>query len=72
MSISDTMQRNESASQKTLHIQGLDTFVKENYMLSRERATYYGQITNDPNAKLTEEFVFKVMLQHNLGSFANR
>ena len=33
----------------------------ENYMLSRERVTYYGQIASDPalQTKLKEEFCFK-------------
>ena len=40
------LHRNEDASQKTLAFQGLVTYVKENYMLSRERATVFKQTSN--------------------------
>ena len=52
------LHRNESASQKTLSFTGQDTFVKENYMLSRERITAFTQISSD-NTKIKPEFVFK-------------
>ena len=53
------LHRNESSGQKTLNIKGLDTFVKENHMLSRERVTAYTQVCSDPNVTLQPEFVFK-------------
>ena len=52
------LHRNESASQKTLAFTGQDTFVKENYMFSRERITAYTQISSD-NQQFKPEFVFK-------------
>ena len=51
--------RNENASQKTLAVKGLDTYVKENYMLSHERATVFTQISSDSSINLKPEFVFK-------------
>ena len=55
------LHRNESSQQKTLAFKGEDTFVKENYMLSRERVTVFTQVSNDEKiaAKLAPEFVFK-------------
>ena len=53
------LHRNESASQKTLNIQGCDTYVKENYSLSRERVTAFTQASSDPSIKVLPEFVFK-------------
>ena len=53
------LHRNENASQKTLAFKGLDTYVKENYMLSRERATLFTQISSDSSIDLKAEFVFK-------------
>ena len=50
------LHRNESLGQT---LKGLDTFVKENHVLSRERATAYTQICSDPNVTLQPEFVFK-------------
>ena len=41
------LHRNESASQITLNFSGLDTYVKENYSLARERVTVYTQVAND-------------------------
>ena len=38
------LHRNESSTQKTLNFTGVDTFVKENYMLSRERVTAFTQV----------------------------
>ena len=35
------LHRNESSTQKTSNFTGLDTYVKENYSLSRERITVY-------------------------------
>ena len=53
------LHRNENASQKTLAFKGLDTYVKENYMLSRERATLFTQTSSDSSIDLKPEFVFK-------------
>ena len=53
------LHRNESALQKTLNIQGCDTYVKENYSLSRERVTAFTQASSDPSIKVLPEFVFK-------------
>ena len=52
------LHRNEDASQKTLAFQGLVTYVKENYMLSRERATVFKQTSNS-SIDVKPEFVFK-------------
>ena len=53
------LHRNESFTQKTLNFTGLDTYVKENYSLSRERITVYTQVFTDPKISLKPEFVFK-------------
>ena len=53
------LHRNESASQKTLSFKSEATFVKENYMLSRERVTCFTQLCSDPKVSLKPEFVFK-------------
>ena len=53
------LHRNESSTQKTLNFTGLDTYVKENYSLSRERITVYIQVCSDPKVSLKPEFVFK-------------
>ena len=44
---------------KTLNVKGMDTYVKENYNLSREQVTLFTQMCNDPNVTLQPEFVFK-------------
>ena len=44
---------------KTLNVKGMDTYVKENYNLSREQVTLFTQVCNDPNVTLQPEFVFK-------------
>jgi hypothetical protein len=38
------LHRNESSAQKTMSFKGLETFVKENYSLSRERITVFTQV----------------------------
>lgn len=38
------LHRNESASSKTMTLKGQETYVKENYMLSRERVTVFTQV----------------------------
>ena len=53
------LHRNESAGQKTLSLQSEETFVKENYMLSRERVTWFNQLCSDRKVDLKPEFVFK-------------
>ena len=54
------LQRNESASKKkTLSLKSEEVFVKENYMLSRERVTCFTQLRSDPKIELKPEFVFK-------------
>ena len=41
------LHRNESSQQKTFNFKNQDTFAKENYNLSRERATVYTQLCSD-------------------------
>ena len=57
------LHRNESASQRTLldllNFTGLDTYVKENYSLARERVNVYTQVANDSSVKLLPEFILK-------------
>ena len=54
------LHRNESASQKTMSIKGEPTFVKENYMLSRERVTVFTQVSSDAKHSMPlPEIVFK-------------
>ena len=53
------LHRNESSQQKTLTFKGEDTFVKENYMLSPERATVFTQVPSQEKINLNPEFVFK-------------
>ena len=53
------LHHNENASQKTLEFKGLDTYVKENYKLSRERATVFTQTSSDSSIDLKPDFVFK-------------
>ena len=51
--------RNDSASQKTLSLKSETVFVKENYVLSRERVTCFTQLCSDPKVTLLPEFNFK-------------
>ena len=37
----------------------MDTYIKENYNLSRERATVFTQVSSDPDFTIEPEFVFK-------------
>ena len=54
------LHRNQSESQKTLSLKSEEVFVKENYMLSRERVTCFTQqLCSDPKIELKPEFVFK-------------
>ena len=52
------LHRNESSQQKTLNFKNQDTFVKENYSLSRERITVYTQVCSDSTI-LQPELVFE-------------
>ena len=51
--------RNERSKQATLAFKNLETFVKENTHLSRERVTVFTQVATDENIKLLPEFDFK-------------
>ena len=53
------LHRNESAGQRTLSFKSESTYVKENYMLSRERITCFTQLCSDPQVEMLPEFVFK-------------
>ena len=53
------LHRNESSTQKTLNIKGYETYVKENYSLSRERITAFTQISSDSAIVVKPEFVLK-------------
>ena len=53
------LHRSESASQKTLFLKSDKIFVKENYMLSRERVTCFTHLCSDPITELKPEFVFE-------------
>ena len=53
------LHRSESSQQKTLTFKGEDTIVKENHMLSRERATIFTQASSQEKINLNPEFVFK-------------
>jgi len=59
------LHRNESSRQKTMTLKDENTFVKENYMLSRERITVFAQVSSDPDNPLPlPEFVFKGIGKH--------
>ena len=51
--------RKESTTLKTMTFKNIDTYVKESYSLSRERATVFTQVSSDPTANFIPEFVFK-------------
>lgn len=53
------LHRNESHAQKNLNFTSMDTYVKEDYSLSRERITVYTQACSDPTVSLKPEFAFK-------------
>ena len=53
------LHRNESAVQKTLSLKSEETFVKENYMLYRERVNCFTQLCSVRKVDLNPEFVFK-------------
>ena len=53
------LHRNESGSRKTMSFKNLDAYVKENYSLTRERATVYTQVSSDLTINLIPEFIFK-------------
>ena len=54
-----SLHRNESASQKTLSLKSEEVFVKENYILSREKVTCFTELCSDPKIELKPEFGFK-------------
>ena len=58
--------RNESASQKTLSLKSEEVFIKENYMLSRERVTCITQLFSDPKIELKSQFIFKVKVHEHI------
>ena len=53
------LHRKKSSNKKTLNVTGMETYVKENYSLLRERITAFTQIPSDPNIKVKPEFVLK-------------
>ena len=53
------LHRNESCSQKTMASIDIDTFVKENTSLSRERITVFTQVSTDTANPMPLEFIFK-------------
>ena len=53
------LRRNKSTSQKSLSLKSEATFLKENYMLSRERVTCFIQLCSDPKFDLKPDFIFK-------------
>ena len=53
------LHRNERFQLKTLSFKEKDTFVEENYMLSREGVTVFTQVSSQENIKFNPEFVFK-------------
>ena len=53
------LHRNESGSQKTLSLKSEEFFLKENYILSRERVTCFTQLCSAPKIELKSEFVLK-------------
>ena len=55
------LHRSESSRQKILTFKGGDTFVKENYMLSRKGAMVFTQVSSQEKIKLNPEFAFKVI-----------
>ena len=52
------LHRNESSGCKTMNMKNQDAYVKENYMLSRERITVFTQFASE-SVKVHPEFVFK-------------
>ena len=53
------LHRNESSSLRTMNMKNQDVYVKENYMMSRERVTCFTQFASDDSIKVYPEFVFK-------------
>ena len=51
--------RNESSTMKSLNLKNTTNYVKENYMLSRERMTVYTQYSNEPDMYFEPQFVMK-------------
>ena len=58
------LHRSEQTSRTTMNFTGVETYVKEDYMLSRERVTVYTQMSSQADAPApAPEFVFKGMGQ---------
>ena len=55
----DQMPLHRNEIQKKLSLKSETAFVKENYMLSRERVSCFTQLCSDPKVTLLPEFVFK-------------
>ncbi|XP_078676582.1 uncharacterized protein LOC144913644 [Branchiostoma floridae x Branchiostoma belcheri] len=53
------LHRNETAGQRTLTMKDCPTYVKENYMLSRERVTVFTQASSKNGLAMRPHFVFK-------------
>lgn len=53
------LHRNESSQRGTLALKDCEVFVKENYMLSRERVTVYTQASSTGGMESRPQFVFK-------------
>ena len=53
------LHRNESHHVKSMNFVNQNCFVKENYMLSRERVTCFTQVCSDPKIIIKPEFVFR-------------
>ena len=51
--------RNESSTMKSLNLKNTTNYVKENYMLSRERMTVYTQYSSEPDMYFEPQFVMK-------------
>ena len=52
------LHRNECSNEKTMTQKGQAVYVKENYMLSRERATVYTQLSTDPQNPMPMPEIF--------------
>ena len=54
-----SLHRNESSCQTATNFKSNEIFVKENYHLTRKRATAFTQIPSSPNVVVLLEFVFQ-------------
>ena len=53
------LHQNESTTQKTMTFKNMNTYVKENCSLSRERAAVFTQVSSDLTANFIHKFIFK-------------